>query len=126
MEQVERDICEMQHQHRFHIRSCHKSVTCVVKDGELLIDGVCHHVVPRCDLPSKTDDEIAYEIISHLHPFVIKRVVLSSFVPHITGRLRAYMRAVEHCEKCVLNPHTLLGRRRIEKEFELVIADDSI
>jgi hypothetical protein len=80
----------------------------------------------RYDYPEKTDDDVVAEIITHLRGRSVSHISISRFSPYITGRLRAYKRAVQCFEKGVINPHTILGKKRLEREFELVIDDMTV
>lgn len=55
----------------------------------------------------------------------IKNIEYSKLLPrNISDRFQQYKRAVYLIESAVLNPNTIAGRRRLEREFTLLINDD--
>lgn len=55
----------------------------------------------------------------------IKTLAHTTLLPaHFPIRLWRYKRAVRLIENAVLNPNTIVGRRRLEREFDLIINDD--
>lgn len=55
----------------------------------------------------------------------IQSIEYSTLLPRrIPDQFRQYKRAVDLIESAVLNPKTVAGRRRLEREFTLLITDD--
>lgn len=70
--------------------------------------------------------DVAAEIVRGIlaKPGHIKHIRMTGFAPEVTRMLSMLKRVAFRIEAAVLNPHTELGRKRIMREFELVVSDD--
>ena len=105
------------------VTSAQKTLTCRLQnDGRLRVDAIAFFFNMSGPYPIKSDACIAYDAVVQC-PRKIRGFVdniHSSILPELL-RLRYAVRAVE---RIMLSPHTYMGRKRLQKEFELFIHDD--
>lgn len=75
---------------------------------------------------TKNAREFALEIISNLNynKINIKEISKSDLIPEVTNYMCLFKKAVNLVEDIMLSPYTFIGKKRLEKEFTLIIDDD--
>jgi hypothetical protein len=106
----------------FAVFSSKHAITVKVKDNCLRIDSLATYTEKQTQHPEKTSKDFAIEIGSHVRG--VKYIADGHLFPDVTHILRQYRKAVRLIENAVVNPHTYLGKKRLMKEFELLITDE--
>jgi hypothetical protein len=101
------------------------TVTFIVDDaGKLQLDAIGH----RTQYCQFDVNHILAQMVNALDRRVncIEPATVTEKMSEITARLASMKRAVIAIENSYLNPYTRMGRKRLMKEFELIICDDAM
>ena len=94
--------------------------TYTIEDGEMIIYAqvTMHGWVSKS---TETEDDLLNKIMQIPG---LQRIKHSKLFPlYVVTEFNRYKRAVDLIESAVLNPKTVAGRRRLEREFTLLIGD---
>lgn len=101
-----------------------KAVSYNVSDtGAFDIVGVGHVFYDNGIYSQKSDERLALDIIVQQKLPKIRTVKQSDLLPTITTTIMKYKRAVQLIEQAVLSPYTLIGRKRLERDFATLVED---
>jgi hypothetical protein len=94
------------------------------EEGVFVVDALGHNLYAgQSDLTDEIAKEMVYSILAR--SVRIKKIRPSDFAPQITQYLAKLQKAVDAVEAIVLNPYTGMGRKRLMREFELIITDNT-
>lgn len=110
---------------RINVFCADRAITCTVRNHVLRVDSVGYMHNPQVPYVYKDDRAIALDIIGSCNEYAVRKIGHSDLLCGVSKFLEKYMHAVHTIQDCILNPHTEAGKRRLMREFELIISDDA-
>lgn len=116
--------------HTYAVIDKNKTYSCVydMTKKSVQLDAIAHHFhLPPHQSSKKTINELAYDVVINaprpIHN-ILDPTIESYTTIQITNVVRRMKHAVNIIEMIMLNPHTRLGKKRLMREFELIINDE--
>lgn len=105
---------------------CRDKTVCFLVSNECIsIISVAHLNRVNYDRPHMDLRDIALFMIQVMKEYNVDHIQSDALLPGLCDMMKKFQTAVHIIEDIMVSPYTYLGKKRLTKEFELIIEDDA-